>query len=635
MRIIKILLSMMLCVCMLASLVPSVFAAETVTFESTPVINYSKTALTAGEIKATVTATPTNGTATLMLAMMLYKNNKLIDAAGETKTVTSSDKTLTATMNISTVEAGMELKTVLWNNIDSMKPLCAASIFPDGGNELRKLTVDGAEVSGFTPEKTQYTYVVANDATAKPELTFDTMDGGAKTVWQGNKSFPGKTEVKVTAAKGGEPKTYTVNYKTAEDLTKNCALANESDGSQVVAYALGKNFNAGDGGSLNAAAGTREFGSKVISDRNQPANATTGYANEVREIPAKYSHLVGCDYMMDIAGNSAITVHQESQGVRREFTLYRDATVYVFSNWGTATDGWDFVSESSGVKVRVDTEQNLAKVSSKHFDVTDTVNGLKVEVPTSTAYAVKSDGSKQSHISLIVIDYDGYETMSDKETDTSAPSGGSGDGGGTTQPPVVEKSGADSLVYKKNDVKQNIMINGTTTPPDVCRAEEGNGLAIGSASTTGSRIVPNRAYPVNTTYRNQVEGLHSDYSFLIGKDYVMSTLGDWSERAENGYETSFKIYQDTTVYMFVAYVNKDIAEANGWTVRNVGNAMTLQMNATYTMSYVLTQKFTTSDKVNGLEVVLTKEMLAPASGSSYVNLTVLDYTNQPVPGSAN
>lgn len=142
-------------------------------------------------------------------------------------------------------------------------------------------------------------------------------------------------------------------------------------------------------------ASTDGLGSMACYDRGYPANinANPVYTNEVFDISKSYKSLLGSDYIMS-AGQST---ERESNGYETSFTLYKDATVAVFTttknNAKAAELGWT-VKESTTphMQLMLNNKKNLYSVVYKHFTVTDKTNGIKVTIPREILFAEGKDG---------------------------------------------------------------------------------------------------------------------------------------------------------------------------------------------------------------------------------------------------
>ena len=386
------------------------------------------------------------------------------------------------------------------------------------------------------------------------------------------------------------------------------------DGSVYGNFDIGKNLNAGDGGSVTDSTRTVEngkIGSKAHWDRNQPVNVSRGYTNEVRSISDEYKFVLGSDYLMS-TGQSGKRAAQDYQTYVK---LYKSATLYVFSSEATFADGWDLQTGSNFMTVQNDSQRTMKYVSSKHIDVADTNVGVDVAIPLETMYSLSSSGLKAEGVSITAIVYDEYELAEPSEIDDEP----------IPAPPTVSPVNAGSLKYTKDG--EDFVVKDNTTGRT---AKVMNGFKVKSDDSYGSKVFPNRAQPANNgIYTNEVVSISSDYNFLLGNDYVMSCLGGWDQRANSGYETEFKLYKDATVYVFSTLVNEAAAAENGWTVRSMthdkSNAfMKIQRDTDDYMYYVLSKKFVGTDRFNGTSVVLKKEMLT-SGGSAGLNFTIIDY----------
>ena len=83
----------------------------------------------------------------------------------------------------------------------------------------------------------------------------------------------------------------------------------------------------------------------------------------------------------------------------------------------------------------------------------------------------------------------------------------------------------------------------------------------------GSIIMFDRGRHASYPDYNNIKEIAADYSFIIGCDYIGQPAqgNSPSHRASAGYETSFKLYEGATVYVFTSTGNSDKAAENSWT----------------------------------------------------------------------
>lgn len=355
------------------------------------------TAISEGTLKASIAVSPkSESSKKLLFALMLYRDNKLIDSDCQTKVADGTK--FEATVTIPDSETGYKTVAVLWDNAEKMKAVCAAGEFPGGINLLRSLKMDCEEIEGFTPDTKEYTHVVSNGETVKPVLDAEAINNAADVRYIGGSSFPGKTVVELTPADGGEKVEYTVSYQTDKPLASGTSEIQPS-GEIYNSYNLGTNLSTGDGGDVTdttRTAASGRLGSRIYGDRNYPQNPGAGYTNELRYVSDEYKHILGCDYIMGSAGGKFQT----------QLKLYRSATVYVFSSGASAVEGWTKIESGTPLMTYQDNKsRDLKVVSRKHFDVTDGENGEQITIPAET----------KGGYYLTVIVYDGYTTVSENE----------------------------------------------------------------------------------------------------------------------------------------------------------------------------------------------------------------------------
>lgn len=627
-------LAVMLCISMLFCIMPAVNAATDTDYICSAVrftdgSGNALTSITAGALKASMTVKPnTDAPDNLVFALLLYSDNKLIASDSMTRSI-SGGAEFSAQVTVPDSASDCKAIAVLWNSVNDMRAICAAAVFPGGVNLLRRLTVDGNTITGFDSAVNEYTVTVENDASAKPVINAEAANNASIVKYIGGKAFPGKTIVELASADGSNTTAYTVNYKTKTGLADNVHILKPTGGNYGV-FDIGKNLHAGDGGDVKDSSRTAEngkLGSKVHWDRNQPGNYATGYTNEVRSIADDYAFLAGSDYIMCTAETGC----RANSDYQTCFTLYRSATVYVFSSGASETEGWDLKTDKNNpfMVVQDNETRRLTNVSSRHYDVTDKTAGEEINIPAEVMCSIDKDGKKDLSVYLTVIKYDDYTSIGENEEDTS-PTPTEPPTPTDTPTPTQKPYGAGELKYTKNGQNYPVTDMTTNEAPVVS-----NNFNVKTDESYGSKLFANRKQPANDrVYTNEVVSITDDYSFLIGADYVMSCLAGWGERADSGFETEFKLYKDATVYLFA--VGADVAEAekNGWTVRETDDSsnafMTVQRDQKDYMTYVLSKKFSAVDAVNGTRVVLTKEMLIK-NGSGCLNFAIIDYKNSPVP----
>lgn len=619
-------LAVMLCISMLFCIMPAVNAATDTdyicsTVRFTDGSGNALTSITAGTLKASMTVKPnTDAPDSLVFALLLYSDNKLIASDSMTRSV-SGGAEFSAQVTVPDSASDCKAVAVLWNSVNDMRAICAAAVFPGGVNLLRGLTVDGNTITGFDSAVNEYTVTVEGDASVKPVINAETANNASIVKYIGNKAFPGKTIVELALADGSNTTTYTVNYKNKTELAANAHIVNPTGGNYGT-FDIGKNLNTGDGGNVKDSSRTVEngrLGSRLHWDRNQPANYNNGYTNEVRGISEDYKFLLGSDYLMSTAEAS----RRADIGYQTCFTLYRSATLYVLSSEATTAEGWDLQknTQTPFMTVQNDSERKLTNLSTKHFEVSDTSAGLDITIPAETMYSVNSGGKKSGGVSITAIVYDGYTTIGDNEQDISP------------EPSDKPKSGADSVkIAKTNDDGTEEILAGAPT-------EVSKNLTpyTDENPSDGSIIMFDRGRHASYPDYNNIKEIAADYSFIIGCDYIgQPAQGDSpSHRASAGYETSFKLYEGATVYVFTSTGNSDKAAENSWTYLESGNDLpfmklrtkpTEEGDAVVGLTSVMSKHFDGAE--SGETVVIPKELLYRTGGdvnSSGFTLFVIKY----------
>lgn len=126
----------------------------------------------------------------------------------------------------------------------------------------------------------------------------------------------------------------------------------------------------------------------------------------------------------------------------------------------------------------------------------------------------------------------------------------------------------------------------------------------------GSQIAYDRSYPQTETYPNDLKSVSDEYSFLLGSEYIMSA-GEGTNRAANGYETSFRLYRDATVIVFEAgAANASKARELGWEYSESSTPyMVFYLDNLKNATQKMQKHFTVSDKENGDTITIPREML--------------------------
>ena len=547
----------------------------------------------------------------LMFALFLYSDDKLSGAAVDRKQVNDSTE-FSASVEIPNGASKCELTAVLWDGMYGMKPICASGLFPGGSNLLRGLKINGADVEGFNPDVHEYTYPISGLSKEKPIVSAESMNGSAKIGYYAQGKFPGKTVVRVLPADGGEPSYYTINYVADRSLAGDAKVISPS-GSIYGSFEIGKNFHESDGGDVkdpNRSAENGALGSKVYWDREQPAIVANGYTNEVRTISPQYKFLQGCDYIMCTASMA----NRSDNGYYRTFKIYRSADIYVLAtNSFGSCEGWECTRDTANppVSVQRDTDDYLTYCAKKHFEVTNSDVGLEVGVPKELTYNISSSGQAFSSVSLVVIDYDGYDSLPDNESTEDL------------EPPVRPdpKTGADGVqvVKTENGVTENLSGAPTDVSHELAQytAESGSGSLIGF----------DRGSSANYPDYNNIFDVSEDSMFILGSDYIKTALqnsGKWLNRASNGWETSFMLYEPATVYCFGRTGNSTAAAEYGWEFEEKTDGEPAYMrfraksnndsDAVVSFVHRISKHFN-GDKYYGEHVVINKELLYPVNGA--------------------
>ena len=197
-------------------------------------IAYSKngeevTGLTSGEITAKIKVKSSSSTKELFFAMLLYKDNKLVDAAiDETPTaVASTAVQYDAVITVPSDLTGLKLVSVLWEDVKEMTPVCSSSIVPSSELGLSSLTVDGEPIT-LTEGTYNYEVELTSEQIARssaPWIGYTAYDNGVTVEVEDPTEFPGEAKVTVTANDEDESSvTYTITYDV--DVTTLAEVTN-------------------------------------------------------------------------------------------------------------------------------------------------------------------------------------------------------------------------------------------------------------------------------------------------------------------------------------------------------------------------------------------------------------------------
>lgn len=273
--------------------------------------------LVAGEtITASVTADGFEVGDKAMLALILYRGGEMEDLDADVITVSEElPITLEAELTIPEDIFDCRLEAVLWDGIDTIKPLCTAAVFPSSETGLKSISADGVAINDFDPQVTEYNVMVDATASSAPEIVASKMDGSSVVSVKTTRTFPGKSIVTVKSNDGSETE-YTLNF-VAEDTDSLIANFNFED------CVLKRNFTQG-------------------------AVAYTGEAN------ANYVNVVG-----NLDGAAYIAPKDSSTGIDGSFTLKRTAEVKVFTNESPDLgEGWEEDTLTSVQRYRAVDENN-------------------------------------------------------------------------------------------------------------------------------------------------------------------------------------------------------------------------------------------------------------------------------------
>ena len=155
------------------------------------------------------------------------------------------------------------------------------------------------------------------------------------------------------------------------------------------------------------------LGSRIVYDRGYPQNET--YTNDLRTISDKFKGLLGSEYIMSAGqGNE-----RASNGFETSFKLYKDATIVLFagsSATGNKTKaaelGWSFDETTTAnpyMTYQLDSLKNFTQVMTKHFTVSDKINGDTVTIPRELLYdngVAVNNTNYSTGVSMTVVYYD-------------------------------------------------------------------------------------------------------------------------------------------------------------------------------------------------------------------------------------
>ena len=149
----------------------------------------------------------------LMFTMLLYQNNKLIDAECDTQIAGDTATEYSATMTMPDDLTGVQVVSILWDNMKGMNAVCQSSIFPGGSADVNMIYLDGEPLAGFDPEVYEYTYPIEIDRVYAPVIECDTLDASAEYDVELENNFPGSSTITVTPADGSEDDKFNLLYR--------------------------------------------------------------------------------------------------------------------------------------------------------------------------------------------------------------------------------------------------------------------------------------------------------------------------------------------------------------------------------------------------------------------------------------
>lgn len=211
------LISAVLALCMVLTSFGALASADEVVSYDASVITFSygeepASALLGGKtLTAKVSVSKTGGEQNMTFAMLLYKNNKPVDADISTKPVSGETVDFDVSFTTPADVTGCHVVAFLWDSLKGMNAVCNSAIFPGGSTKVTAITVDGAPLAGFSPDVYNYTYEVEAARTDAPVITAKAFDGSAKINVVNPTDFPGKSVVQALLPDGTKGE-YTISY---------------------------------------------------------------------------------------------------------------------------------------------------------------------------------------------------------------------------------------------------------------------------------------------------------------------------------------------------------------------------------------------------------------------------------------
>ena len=538
------------------------------------------------KVRAEVTV-KTKSSQKMVFILALYgKNNKLLKIDREFKRATSSGTTFEAAIEYSIPSNAKDYKlnAFLVDNVKDMNTIARASLFPGANLELANLfvTIDDNEPVDIAATQTAKDGVYKMDVPVNtkyaPGVKAVPVDGGTKVEVTPPTTFPGKSEVKLTAS-NGSTKTYVIEYVAKSSI-------------ESITGFHGKNFHAADDT-------TEDYGSQYFYDRSTPAIATNGaiaYYNDIRTISDEWDYLKGKDYYMAGVGDYTNPSYKSD----------RSTTVHVFGTGAITGTGWTSSTNAAGhltishttgagVEGHADYKSALAMtvVSSKTFPAgtvtLPAINKAFIVVVESAQYI------PESHRAFSVASI----TANGQYVDTS-------EGPGTYDAPLsadtvyAPEITEDDIAFVSDYEDRTVEITNPTTFPGqsvikITAGEETQEYVINyvadnlftSASSNlgynfhaaddanavesagylrGSRFFMDRddatLYYGNTPskgvgYFNDIRSISSEYDFLNGSPYFMTSAG-------GALNTKFTVGRDADAYIFMM-LDAAITGTEGWT----------------------------------------------------------------------
>lgn len=183
-----------------------------------------------GEITATISPDQTitasveisskadQGSYTLMLVNI--KNNKISAIDADVQMNSGEGATLSATLTMDSDIEGCQLTAMLWDSVNTVKPLISSALLPGYKEGIKYLKAGDSMIEEFSPDVFSYNVDILENISVPLNITSPAFDGATEIKIKSTRRFPGKTVVEVTSPEKNTL-SYTLNYFFDGTLCEN------------------------------------------------------------------------------------------------------------------------------------------------------------------------------------------------------------------------------------------------------------------------------------------------------------------------------------------------------------------------------------------------------------------------------